>query len=251
MLQILRQYRLDGIDLDIEEPTTFPSVRRLILRLRKDLGPQFLISLAPVATALLPDPRVPILFPVFGLLPSLPHLSGPDFSYFRLEADPRLQREIAWYNTQLYCGWGDASNVAQYDAIIRTGWDPSRVVLGVVTNPRNGAGHVHVDTLCTVLASLRQMYPNFGGVMGWEYFNSGLESKGAAGPWEWVKRIGQAIRTQLDAPPVPEGSKPRAKWKEEDVKWLEEMGVDRGRAEGALEAAGGNVEIAAGLLFDG
>lgn len=222
-------------------------MRRLILRLRADLGSDFLITLAPVATALLPNPRVPIVFPVFGLLPSLPHLSGPDFSYFRLEGDPEMKQTIAWYNVQFYCGWGDASNVAQYDAIIRTGWDPGRVVLGVVTNPGNGAGHVQVDKLCEVFATLRGMYPSFGGIMGWEYFNSGLERRGAKGPWEWVGSIGQAIRKPVA---VPVESKPKAKWKEEDILWLVEMGADRSRAEGALEAAGGNVEVAAGLLFE-
>lgn len=187
--------------------------------------------------------------PVFGLLPSLPHLSGDTFSYFLLESDPELKRVISWYNVQFYCGWGDAGQTAHYDMIVRAGWDPSRVVMGVVTNPGNGAGHVSPERLYEVCSVLRGMYPNFGGVMGWEYFNSGLERKDAKGPWEWVGSMGRAVRLGLPAPPVPTSSKPIS-LKEEDVQWLIEMGVDRGRATGALEAAGGNVEVAAGLLFD-
>jgi hypothetical protein len=187
--------------------------------------------------------------PVFGLLPSLPHLSGDKFSYFVLESDPELKRCICWYNVQFYCGWGDASRTAHYGMMIRVGWDPSRVVMGVVTNPHNGAGHVSPERLREVCTTLRQMYPTFGGVMGWEYFNSGLEGTGAKGPWEWVRQMGTAVRIGLPAPPVPVESKPRT-WKEEDIQWLMEMGADRERAEGALEAAGGNVEVAVGLLFD-
>lgn len=48
----LRTYRLDGIDLDVEEPMSLAGIVRLIDRLRKDFGAGFLITLAPVAAAL-------------------------------------------------------------------------------------------------------------------------------------------------------------------------------------------------------
>lgn len=115
---MIRQRRLDGLDLDIEEPTSLAGTIRLIDRLRADFGPEFLITLAPVATA---------------LLPGQPHLSGPEFDYRVLE---QLRgEEIAWYNTQLYCGWGDAGTTAWYDAIIRAGWNPEKVVMGLISNP--------------------------------------------------------------------------------------------------------------------
>lgn len=79
---MIREHRLDGLDLDIEEPTSLPGTCRLIDRLRADFGPQFLITLAPVATA---------------LLPNQPHLSGPAFDYRLLEQ--MRGHEIAWYNT--------------------------------------------------------------------------------------------------------------------------------------------------------
>jgi hypothetical protein len=34
---------------------------------------------------------------------------------------------------------------------------------------------------------LVKKYPNFGGVMGWEYFNSMTEKGGEGKPWEWCK----------------------------------------------------------------
>ena len=122
---LLRRHRFDGCDLDIEEPTSLPGTIRLIDRLRADFGPKFLITLAPVATA---------------LLPNQPHLSGPAFDYRLLEQ--MRGHEIAWYNTQFYCGWGDATTTFWYDAIMSVGWPANKVVVGLVTNPGNGAGYV-------------------------------------------------------------------------------------------------------------
>lgn len=58
---VLRRHKLDGIDLDVEEYMSVTGVVRLIDRLRVDFGPKFVITMAPVATA---------------LLPSQPHLRG-------------------------------------------------------------------------------------------------------------------------------------------------------------------------------
>jgi hypothetical protein len=59
-----------------------------------------------------------------------------------------------------------------YDAIIEHGWPASKVVVGLVTNSVNGAGWVSQVVLETTLTELKTKYPGFGGVMGWEYFNS-------------------------------------------------------------------------------
>ena len=100
---VIRRHKLSGIDLDVEEDFTLNAVIRLIDRIRSDFGPDFLITLAPVATA---------------LLPLQPHLSGFDYNLL----EQLRGHEIAWYNTQFYCGWGDASNTFWYDAIMATGW---------------------------------------------------------------------------------------------------------------------------------
>lgn len=72
---------LDGLDLDVEEEMSLGAAVRLIDRLRADFGPDFIITLAPVAAALL-DYRK--------------NLSG--FDYEALEV--MKGREIAWYNCQ-------------------------------------------------------------------------------------------------------------------------------------------------------
>jgi hypothetical protein len=59
------------------------------------------------------------------------------------------------------------------------------VVMGLVTNPENGSGWVPWEMLGAVLLRLRGRYGQFGGVMGWEYFNSLPAGKDR--PWEWAK----------------------------------------------------------------
>ncbi|KAH3964516.1 hypothetical protein HBI70_089510 [Parastagonospora nodorum] len=287
---LIAAHNLNGLDLDIEEPIPLSTTTRLISRLRADFGPDFLITLAPVATALLPDPNIPPhMRPPRNMLasgpspnplyPTLPHLSG--FSYAELECSV-YGREVAWYNTQFYCGWGDASGTGWYDAIIAAGWKPEKIVLGVVTNPGNGAGHVPVGKLGDVCAQLREKYKTvgrgFGGVMGWEYFNSGdseedlvhvagLELGNETVQAGWVGALGRVLR--VEDPPRPRTEQPllgvtpdqirqmvttlpapSTAWPDEEVQKLVVLGFAQHEAVAALNATDGNVEMAAGFLFE-
>jgi chitinase len=49
---LVEYHAFDGIDLDVEERMSQEGVIRLIERLRRDFGEDFIISLAPVATAM-------------------------------------------------------------------------------------------------------------------------------------------------------------------------------------------------------
>ncbi|KAG6015242.1 hypothetical protein E4U54_003921 [Claviceps lovelessii] len=171
--RLIRDRGLDGLDLDVEEPMSLAGIIRLIDRLRSDFGKHFLITLAPVAMAML-DPTK--------------NLSG--FDYEALEV--MRGREIAWYNVQFYCGWGNLSNTLMYDLMLQKGWSPDKIVIGVVTNPANGHGYVHWDMLSAVLAILSRRHQDFGGVMGWEYFNS-LPGD-ASRPWEWASGLTLLLR---------------------------------------------------------
>ncbi|KPM38261.1 hypothetical protein AK830_g8315 [Neonectria ditissima] len=173
---MIRKHGLDGLDLDVEEETSLAGIIRLIDRLRSDFGPGFIITLAPVAMALLDFTK---------------NLSG--FDYEALEV--MRGRDIAWYNTQFYCGWGDCSNPLMYDFIIRKGWPPEKVVVGLVTNPANGGGFVPWNPLGIVLTTLRERHGKFGGVMGWEYFNS--LPGGTDRPWEWAQEMTKLLRGHL------------------------------------------------------
>lgn len=78
---MVRERGLDGLDLDVEEPFSLGGVVKLIDRLRADFGKDFVITLAPVAPAMLDVRR---------------NLSG--FDYEALEV--MRGRDIAFYNCQ-------------------------------------------------------------------------------------------------------------------------------------------------------
>lgn len=159
--------QLDGLDLDVEEAMSLGGIIRLVDRLRHDFGSEFIITLAPVAPGMRNEQN----------------LHGFDLEVL----EKAMGRHIAWYNTQFYCGWGNMASFEDYEGIIRRGWPVEKIVVGLVTNPGNGAGWVEDKDLKAVLGALVRKYPKFGGVMGWEYFNSITASSPEVGkPWCWA-----------------------------------------------------------------
>ena len=187
---LIRERSLDGLDLDIEEPMTLAGVIRLIDRLKADFGEAFIVTLAPVAAALMTD----------GLIENY-----AEFSYEALEV--MRGRSIAWYNAQFYCGWGDMSNTASYDMIMTRGFPPQKLVIGLVSNPANGPGWVPFEVLQEVFITLRSRYGVLGGVMSWEYFNSLPGDR--ARPWEWALWMTRNTRGEETTSQVPLHSRPR------------------------------------------
>lgn len=96
------------------------------------------------------------------------------------------------------------------------GWAPEKVVVGLVTTPANGSGFIPFDILATVIPLMvGQHHSRFGGVMGWEYFNS--LPGGRERPWEWAAWMTGILKTErtmapevimpvgrVEAPPVKE-----------------------------------------------
>jgi len=183
---LIRARGLDGLDLDVEETMTLAGVIRLIDRLKSDFGPGFIVTLAPVAAALQSDN---------------PNHNLSGFSYEALEV--MRGRDVAWYNTQFYCGWGDMNRTDGYDFMMARGWPAQKIVVGMVTNPGNGSGWVPFEILQEVLNTLKGRYPGFGGVMGWEYFNSLPGDREA--PWRWAEFMTKNLRMGIpSAVPQPE-----------------------------------------------
>lgn len=176
---VIKAYNLDGLDLDIEESVDISVPLRLINQLYSDLGPNFQITMAPVASAM--------------ASPNGADLSG--FSYFDLDKQATVpgnssQKLVSWYNTQFYSGFGDPSTPLTYETIIQAGWAPSRIVMGVLDSNDDGSGWVPIGLLNSTIKTLRAQYgTSFGGVDGWEYFNAG-NSDGFAQPYEWTRAIG-------------------------------------------------------------
>jgi len=172
----LIEYKLEGLDIDVEQRMSQYGISRLVRRLRKDFGPEFIITLSPVASALRGGGN----------------LSGFDYR----QLDKQDGDAIDFYMAQFYNGWGRMHDPLQYESIIEDmGYDPSRVVAGQVTTARNGGGFVPFEQLNKTISYLLTKFPRFGGIMGWEYFNShpgGLEE-----PWVWAQQMTAILRPNL------------------------------------------------------
>ena len=171
----LEKYGFDGMDIDIEDagtkhPFSLNGTVKLIDQLRKDFGPDFLITFAPVAS----------------------QMSGgtakTSFSYEELEK--MRKDDIAWYNVQFYNGFGSLASTDNYEAIIKNGWTPDRIVAGMPTSSI-WHGWAPLDKVAGTVKTLVDKYPTFAGIDGWEYTNG--QPGGQKKPWEWAKWAAQAV----------------------------------------------------------
>ncbi|TBU27847.1 endo-beta-N-acetylglucosaminidase [Dichomitus squalens] len=179
---VITTYKLDGIDLDVEQSVSLETITHLIQTLKADFGDDFIITLAPVASALTEGGN----------------LSG--FDYIQLEHN--IGDLISWYNAQFYSGFGTFFPDDQYIDIVNydQGIDPPRLTALVLTNPSNGGGYVSPDNVVTSIHELMDQYgTDWGGVGGWEYFNSLPDS---SQPWEWpimMKNAMEEQKTKMEA----------------------------------------------------
>ena len=63
-LAVTKKHIIDGVDLDVEEPLDYGVLKNLIINLKNDFGPDFLISLAPVSFAMETDSLVWVDFTI-------------------------------------------------------------------------------------------------------------------------------------------------------------------------------------------
>jgi hypothetical protein len=179
--QTLQTYKLNGIDLDIEEPVSLANVETLINQLHADFGSSFVITMAPVAAAL-----------EGGTDP----FSGISYSQlYQAES-----ANISWFNVQFYSGFGSLSSPANYQSIINSGYPANKVVAGMIANPADGSGYVDIGTVESTVRSLVAQYSNFGGVDAWEYFNA--NPGGTAAPAEWGTDMAQTMGASTNSTAV-------------------------------------------------
>ena len=170
--QTLRHYHLGGIDMDIEEQVALADAQKLVHHLSKDFSKQFIMTMSPVA----------------------PDLSGyVGFSGFNYKDlyDSSEGKRINWFNGQFYCGWGTLATTTDYDAIIKNGYPPQKIVGGMIGNPANCSGYVPIPTVAKTVKQLVAKYPHFGGVADWEYFNT--LPGGLANPVKWGAIMAKAM----------------------------------------------------------
>lgn len=167
----LRHYKLDGIDLDIEETVALSDAQKLIDQLNKDFGKKFIMTMAPVASALWGGSN----------------LSG--FSYLDLYKSPEGKR-INWFNGQFYSGFATLQTPTDYEHAAQY-FPPDKIVAGMLSNPLDGSGFVEIPQVEKTLRTLVAKYPHFGGVSAWEYFNS--LPGGLADPVKWGALMAKAM----------------------------------------------------------
>ncbi|KAM3416379.1 hypothetical protein BST61_g7977 [Cercospora zeina] len=177
----LKHHKIQGLDLDIEERVPYTCSLNLLHRLHSDFGPDFILTMAPVASE---------------LQPSAIGLGG--FSYKTLDAEATASNKpngklVSWYNAQFYNGWGDASRPNGYDAIIANGWSADRVAMGVLASSDDvGSGWYGISTYQNTFAKLKAKHADFGSVLGWEYWDAGSKD-GFGEPWQWVAAAGKSV----------------------------------------------------------
>ncbi|KAJ6448144.1 glycoside hydrolase superfamily [Mycena sanguinolenta] len=159
---LLTRRKFDGIDLDIEDdPITLNATVKLIRRLRADFGADFVITLAPVATAFTGGTNL------------------SRFSYTALEK--QVGDDIAWYNAQFY-GTSDLTT-EPFDDVVSNGWDPARFTIGMATSPDFHTGIFPLSDLHAVFANITATHPRVRGIAGFDYYDQCPGGWGA--PWQW------------------------------------------------------------------
>lgn len=152
----LKKYSLDGLDLDIEpgpsnQTAGIDTILQLISTVRTDFSEDFLITMAPVAQDLTD-------YPV--------EYSGFDYKELDSRAIHKTTgvKQIDFFNGQFYNGYGLCNSTKTYDDVVSAGFDPSRVVMGVLTAESLGNDFCEIGQLEKTVKKLAKRYPTFGGV---------------------------------------------------------------------------------------
>ena len=171
---LLIRKQFDGLDLDVEEPMTQSGAERFIRRIRQDFPKSFLVTMSPMAPGLQGGRELSLL-DYSGLETTCGHF-------------------IDWYHVQFYNGWGDAGDATGYEKLIETGFDPSRLVMAVLSSPVHGHGFADMHQLKRAIAQIDRGHPEFAGVACWELFASGRKEK-EGGPSEkaWYSSLAAAL----------------------------------------------------------
>lgn len=136
---------ISGIDLDVEESTTLVQIRQLIACLDRDYDREFIVTMAPIASAMVSD---------------LPGLGG--FVYKELYKTEEGKR-INWFNVQAYGSFDKRT----FDSIVENGYPPSIVVLGMLGDEYDD--HAFVQKACEELFCITSSHPDALGAALWEY----------------------------------------------------------------------------------
>ena len=166
--------------MDIELPTDQDFVLKLLNSLYKDMGPDFILTIAPVSYALMDE-----ILPISG------SLNYTQLDRLATASDKPNGKLIDFYNVQFYGGGTpEGDQATAYQQVITHGWDPSRVMLGLTTDNTDSSWEP-IKTYQSTVTTLQSKVQNFGGVVGYDYWNAGSSDK--LSRWQWVQKIGDAL----------------------------------------------------------
>ncbi|KAE8448998.1 hypothetical protein EG329_008586 [Mollisiaceae sp. DMI_Dod_QoI] len=180
---LLIKHGIQGLDLNIEENVPLNVPLRILNALHRDMGPEFILTMSPIASALLSSANTD------------QNLSG--FSYFDLDAFATIPgadtKLISWYNTQFYGNFPKGPPL--YEDVMEAGWPAERIVYGVLDSPEDGPpnGFLRMEALTQRIQELKKKWKGFGGVAGWEYFDAGVGDGVKEKPWEWLLHLADEL----------------------------------------------------------
>lgn len=151
-----------GINLDIEESTTLSNTQMLIKCLKRDFGSNFKITMAPVQSS---------------LQSNIPGMAGFCYKDLYCSSEGKM---IDYFNGQFYY----ELSFDAYKQCIVNGYPSEKIVLGMI------AGQ-DISGALQVVKQINNVYPNFGGVFMWEYFNA--PPNGTKNPETWACLMKKAI----------------------------------------------------------
>ena len=143
LVELLRKKSniIQGVDLDVEEMVELSDIEMLISRLKKDMGQNFKITMAPIQEA---------------LQNNNPGLGG--FVYQDL-LHSSIGKEIEFFNGQFYSDY----SLESYDEVVKNGFESNKVVMGMIAG----------GNMSNNFEELKKVYQKYGselaGVFIWEY----------------------------------------------------------------------------------
>ena len=151
LYNFLKQYPfIKGIDLDVEEDTSISDIKMLINHLDRNFGKDFIISMAPIVSAMSSDE---------------PGMGG--FSYKDLYKSPEGKR-INWFNVQCYYLYSEDV----YASIINNGYPPKKITFGMLGD--NFTSNSFPEA-AKEIEMISKKYPKINGVCLWEYGDTKID----------------------------------------------------------------------------
>jgi len=152
---------IQGINLDVEETVTMENIKKLISKIRGTFGENFLISMAPVSSAMENDQ---------------PGMGGFVYKDLFNSTEGKM---IDFLNCQCY----ESFSLETYKNIIDNGYPEDKVVMGMMS------GQFTDDSFVSVIHDIKEKYPDVGGFYDWEYLDAPPNKND---PSEWAKLVKNA-----------------------------------------------------------